>query len=592
MVAGGPYALRRGCGAGAVAGASIPSAQGTVNASPVASSDRAVYHPEHTAGQVARVLVLAITGVLMLLSFVGMAVLQDLRQHMVPFLVLYGVAFLGYAAAVAWSLRRPGRRGTLALMLGLAAAFRAALLFATPPTLSDDVYRFIWDGRLVNAGVNPYAHAADSPLLDPLDTPLRPLINHSDMASPYLPAAQALFAAVYRLGPESPFAFQATAALLDLLTGCVLLDLLRRFGLPGSRALIALWNPLAIVEFAHGAHGVDALMVLLIVLAFWLTVALRCRMLSAFAMAAATLTKGLPLLIVFLIARRWRLRHTIAYLALLVGACLPFALGAGWGLVGALDGRGLFGALRIYLAGWEFNAGIHHWLEASLSGLWTPGAAPQEIARWQPILAARLTMTFALVLVCLVAWRASRGAGDALALLRLAAGPVSAYLLLAATVHPWYVTLLLPLLPALPSGMGGAGRGARFVWPWLYFSWAVSLSYLSYLGPAPPREVALVRLLEYIPLYALLIWAARPACPSGLAASRGAVARPGRFMSILARARGGTPADGQAGAGQRAQHQAQAEEHPGLGLAGQEQQGDDDAQHAPAKAPQRGGDAP
>jgi alpha-1,6-mannosyltransferase len=464
------------------------------------------------------VLVLTITGLLVEMCFVGMVFLRDLRQHTIPFLGLYGLACLGYGGAVCWLLHGTGQRRTLPLILGLAILFRATLLFTTPPTLSDDVYRYIWDGRLTNAGVNPYAYAVESRLLDRFDSPQRALVNNSWMASPYLPAAQALFAAVYWLAPDSPLAFQVAAVLFDLLTGWLVTDMLRRLGLPRARALIYLWNPLVIVEFASGAH-VDALMICLMMVALWSLVAvqpIRGRagwptLSSVVALVAATLTKGLPALLLPVVARWWGWRQTIVYAGLILAVCLPFALGVGCGLTGPLDGEGLFGALRIYAARWNYNGGIYHWLEVGLSGYRTPGAVSPEVVGWGAIRAAKLIVVFILGLVLLLVWRKGRRCDDDPALLRLAAIPLAAYLLLTTTVHPWYVTLIIPLLPFLLAKEGEAARSGRFLLPWLYFSAAVPLSYLTYLDPANLREYDLVRLVEYVPLYLLLIWAAWPA---------------------------------------------------------------------------------
>jgi alpha-1,6-mannosyltransferase len=456
------------------------------------------------------VLVLAMTGMLVEVCFVGMAFLHDLLANMVPFLALYGMACLSYGSAIYSLLRGPDGRRMLPLILGLAILFRVTLLFITPPTLSSDVYRYIWDGRMMNVGVSPYAHPVDSPLLDRFDSPQRALVNHSWMASPYLPVAQAFFAAVYRLAPDSPLSFQVAAALLDLLTGLLVIDLLHRLGLPRTWALIYLWNPLVVVEFAHGAH-VDALMICLVMAAFWLLIAARSALLSAVALAAATLTKGLPALLLPVLVRRWGWRRILAYAGLVIAACLPFALGAGWGLLGPLDGEGLFGALRIYTAYWNFYSGLYHWLDAGLSTCWRSGTAPSEAAGWVPTLIARLTVLVALCLVVMVVWRRGRRCANNLALLRLAAVPLAAYLLLATTVHPWYVTLVIPLLPFLPPRRGEVASRRRLVVPWLYFSAVVSLTYLTYLDPVNPRESDLVRLVEYVPLYVLLIWSAWPA---------------------------------------------------------------------------------
>ena len=445
------------------------------------------------------------------------------------FLAYFFIAAIAYAVAVA----RLGRdRLSSRTIWAFAILFRLILLLNSPPTLSTDVYRYIWDGRLMNAGANPYAYPVESPLLDRFDSPQRAMVNQREMASPYLPAAQIFFALIYRLAPDSPIAFQIAAALLDLSAGWLVMDMLSRLGLPRARALIYLWNPLVVVEFAQGAH-VDALMICLSMAAFWFLIAVpaarqrRARLFtlgSVITLAAATLTKGLPGLLLPVVARRWGWRRTILCAGLIVAACLPFAWGAGWGLVGPLNGEGLLGAIRIYAAYWNYNGGLYHWLEVGLSGYPTPGPAPLEVVGWAPVMAAKLMVAFALALTLVVVWRlgqrwespssASEG-GDqdasspqSLALLRWAAVPPAAYLLLTTTIHPWYVTFMVPLLPFLLPKEGEITRTRRFLWPWLYFSMAVPLSYLTYFDPAHLREFDFVRLMEYAPFYMLLIWAA------------------------------------------------------------------------------------
>ncbi|MGD2039405.1 MAG: hypothetical protein PVH11_01175 [Anaerolineae bacterium] len=439
----------------------------------------------------------------------GIGLLGDLRRHTVPFLILYFLSFVPYAIAVWWSLRQGDQRRMLITLWAMALLFRITLLLATPPTLSDDLYRYIWDGRLANAGISPYAYPVDSPLLDAFDSPQRDLVNNSWMASPYLPVAQGFFAAVYRLAPDNPFAFQVAALLFDLLTGGLVVLLLGRMRLPRLRVLIYLWNPLILVEFAHGAH-LDALMLALTLVGLWVLIAKGSRWLSAVALAAATLTKGLPALLVPVLARRWGWRNVLLFAALFVLVSTPFAMDAGWGLAGPLDGTGLFGAFRIYSAYWNYNGGLYHWLEILLSGYSTPGAVPPEIVGWAPIRAAKLISLAALAGVLIAVWWRCRRCEDDLTLLRLAPLPVAAYMLLAPTVHPWYVALIIPLLPFLPPRKGEATRSGRFLVPALYFSAAVALSYLTYLDPENLREYTAVRIVEYVPLYVMLIWAAWP----------------------------------------------------------------------------------
>ena len=454
-----------------------------------------------------------LAGIVMEVCFAAIVALPILRgPSLKPFLVFFLLASAAYAMAVLWLGRAPlSVRGIWAF----AILFRLTVLLTSPPTLSDDVYRYIWDGRLANAGVSPYAHTVNSPLLDQFDSLERSLVNNAWMASPYLPVSQALFAAVYRLAPANPLAFQFLAVFFDLLTGWLVIDLLRMLNLPRARGLIYLWNPLVIVEAAHGAH-VDTLMICLMMVSLWALVAarrgaIRSLLLSVVALAAATLIKGIPALLVSVVGWCWGWRRTLLYVGLVVVALVPFGLAAGWGLTGPRDGEGLFGALRIYGAQWNYNGGLYHWLEVGLSGYRTPGAVPPEIVGEAPIRAAKLIMMVMLGLVSIaVAWKA-RGCKDDVVMLRLAAIPLGAYLLLTTTVHPWYVTLMIPLLPFLLPAEGEPSRSGRFIWPWIYLSAAVSLSYLTYLDPENLREYDWVRLFEYVPFYLLLIWAVWPA---------------------------------------------------------------------------------
>jgi hypothetical protein len=95
-------------------------------------------------------------------------------------------------------------------------------------------------------------------------------------------------------------------------------------------------------------------------------------------------------------------------------------------------------------------------------------------------------------------------------LLRLGLVPLGAYLLLTTTVHPWYVTMIIPFLTFLLPKVGETNWVGRFIWPWSVFSCTVVLSYLTYINPIKFQEYALVRHLEYLPFYLLLIWAGWP----------------------------------------------------------------------------------
>ena len=469
-------------------------------------------------------------GALTFLAGLGMAVCfgalnfyPSLRgPNVYPFLVLFLVAAFLYIISC---LRLERDRTPLLAIWILAILFRFLLIF-TSPTLSDDVYRYIWDGHLAGSGVNPYALPVNSALLDEFDTPLRALVNNSWMASPYLPAAQAYFVAVNRLFPQNPLAFQVSAVLFDLGVGWLIMGMLKLLNSPRRRVLLYLWNPLVVIEFAHGAH-VDALMLFLVAASFWFL--LRARpdarqenqrlSLSAISMAAAVLTKLIPALLAPLLIRRWGWPRLLIYLFILVGILGVFGYSSGFGITGDFDGSGLFGALRIYALHWNYNSGFYHWLETLLSGYRTSGAVPVELVRESPVRIAKgISLMFILISTIaagILAWKIDNPLKTgfrqrSISLLRLALIPLGAYLLFTTTVHPWYVTVILLFLPFLLPRIGEKSDLSRFIWPLIYISCSIALSYTTYADPGNLREFYHIRQLEYIPFYLLLGWAVYP----------------------------------------------------------------------------------
>jgi len=415
-----------------------------------------------------------------------------LRAQITPITLAWlGLACAAYAASLLWAERR--RAPTAALILGTGLIFRMTLWF-TVPTLSDDVYRYLWDGYLTNQGVSPYALPIDSPQLDYLDIPMRAQANNRWMASPYLPAAQFVFAGLTRLFPLTPLTLQIAMVIFDLGNGLLLLKLLRLAGLPDRRLLLYFWNPLVVMSVGHGAH-VDAWMTLLTLLAIWLALARHSARLAPVTLALATLTKILPILLLPVLFWRWRW-HPLMIFGLAIGTILTAAAGpAGWGLSGPLDGTGLFGAIRIYAEQWKFNSGLFHWLGASLLPGWGI-ANPTQIAR-------QIVGLGLLGMLVVIGWH-SRSRQSPRALLRLMAGPLLAYLLLTPTLHPWYALLPLVFVPFLAPAEQGSPRRWLAVLPWLYLSAALPLSYLTYLNPLDFRELAWVRWVEWLPTLILL----------------------------------------------------------------------------------------
>ena len=349
-------------------------------------------------------------------------------------IALWLIAHAFYLAA-AWVAIRPGapsaRRRILPLILIVGLIPRLALL-PTDPTLSDDLYRYLWDGRLTAAGVNPYPKAPTDPSLDRFRAGFETRLNHADVPTIYPPAAQLLFAATVRV-EATPRAWKTTLLVLEAALLLCLAFLLRARGLRPDRLLLYYWNPLVVVE-SFGSGHVDLAVAAFLILAL----ALHERRRDAgagVAFALAILTKYLPVLLVpaLLRARAWRTLAISAAVGLLL--FLPF-LGAG---------SALWGGLTAYARHWEFNGSLYPLLRAV-----APHGEGVRVA---------LAGLLAAVAIAIGA-RARTLTGAAL-------GTWVAFLIASPTLYPWYLVPAVALLPLHPD------RGI------LVFSGTVALSYLA-----------------------------------------------------------------------------------------------------------------
>ena len=124
---------------------------------------------------------------------------------------------MAYAFAVGWVLHRPpASRRTLGGILGAALLFRL-LLVPSAPTLSTDLYRYLWDGRLAVAGVSPYRHPPSAPEVAGFrDALVYPQLNHVHWRTIYPPGGQLVFAALAGLRLSSVIGMKLVILAADL----------------------------------------------------------------------------------------------------------------------------------------------------------------------------------------------------------------------------------------------------------------------------------------------------------------------------------------------------------------------------------------
>ncbi|MBC7912404.1 MAG: DUF2029 domain-containing protein [Pyrinomonadaceae bacterium] len=255
-----------------------------------------------------------------------------------------------YLVAAYLILRARPSRSSLLLVIIFAALFRLSILFA-PPYLSDDIYRYIWDGRVQASGINPYLHLpVDEPVAHLRDEEIYTKINRRDYAhTVYPPVAQVIYLLATRVS-ESVTWMKAFLVGFEALTLYALIQLLASFNLPAQRVLLYAWHPLIVWEFAGSGH-VDAAMIAFVSLAL-LARRRNSEVATGIALAAATLIKFYPVILLPALYKRWSWKMPVAFILTIALAYLPY-LSAGFKVLGFLPGytkeEGLQSGARFYL---------------------------------------------------------------------------------------------------------------------------------------------------------------------------------------------------------------------------------------------------
>ncbi len=360
-------------------------------------------------------------------------------------------------------------------LFGSAIGFRLLFLLA-PGQLSDDVYRFVWDGRFVAHGLNPYlylpsqvlgtnvAHAAG------LDKTLFQQLNSPHYFTVYPPVNQALFGLATWLSGGSLFWnvvwLRVPILLSEIGTLWLMPKLLRRLGRNPNRALLYGLNPLVILELTGNLHF-EAVMIFFVLLATWWLLE-HPWMASAATLALAIGTKLLPLVLLPLIVRQLGWRKGVLYTALTgvltVALFAPFA---------SLElAQNVFSSLNLYFQKFEFNASVYYLLRTV--GYWIKGYNTIERVGFWLSIATTLSILW-------IAFRRPKAPGSVP--IRVVA-TLTLYYALATTVHPWYITSLV-----------AASVFTRFRYP-LVWSALIPLSYGTY-RTLPYRENLWLTALEY-----------------------------------------------------------------------------------------------
>lgn len=411
---------------------------------------------------------LSAAGFSLLALYLAPPLVPDYSTAVTPFLVIYLSAFAIWGAVVWDTMRADEADGwALFIVVSFAILFRAAAL-PQDSILDDDLYRYVWDGRMWLNGINPYLYPPIHPALAAYrDDLIFPNINFPHVPTIYPPLSQYVFAGAVWIFGDSLVGMKLFWTFFDLLTVAALIGLLKTLGRNPVRAVIYAWCPLAVKEVAGSGH-LDSLAVFLTVIAAW--TAARRPALSSMALGAAVAAKLYPLAIAPFFIRRLGLRFLIAPAVTLL-AYAPF-----W----SAGPSKIFAGFTVYADRWMFNPGFFDVARRVFSIFSENGLEMAKAA-------------LGLAVAAVIAWLFRRDDGTTRKLSESVMWTLAALLLAAPTADPWYLLWFLPFMAAAPSP-------ALFAW--------TGLSFLSYGFYYEERDIAWLRAAEYIPVYALLLWEA------------------------------------------------------------------------------------
>lgn len=362
-------------------------------------------------------------------------------------------------------------------MITLGMVFRGIYLL-TFPELSDDVFRYLWDGMLTNQGMSPYALVPSdwqqAGLSESFGQMLHQL-NSPEYYSVYPPVLQSIFAASVWLGNgeilSSIIVLRVFVLLAEFGSMLLIWKLLQAWKLNTRNLMLYALNPLVIIEYSGSLHG-EVFMVFFLLLSLWL-LAVKRQWLSAVAFGLSVGTKLLPLMFLPFYIKRLGWWKTAIYggIAMLVAGVLfiPF-----W-TPELLDN--VSASLKLYFANFEFNASLYYMVR-EVGFRYRGYNIIGQTAVWLP----RVVLLIILLIALLNKDKEVRG------LPKLMLFAWFTYYAFATTVHPWYVAALAVFLPFVKY---------RFALAWLML---VPLSYHVYGNPELGESTWFL-LLEYVPVY-------------------------------------------------------------------------------------------
>jgi len=420
-----------------------------------------------------------IAQIFLLLAVVGIA-FGTQRTDSFQLLCMFTIAFGAYS----YLIYKPSYRASnLQLLIGLGILIRFILVF-TLPNLSDDFYRFIWDGRLLNHGINPFLELPSYYINNGLHSDFLTLdiyqqLNSQNYFTVYPPVLQAVFWLATWLFSNSILGSVIIMKLVLLACeiGSILLiiRLLAHFKMPKYQVLFYALNPVVMLELVGSIHF-EAMMIFCILLAIWLLVKGYWAT-SAIAMGVAVVSKLLPLMFLPFLIKRLKWKSIRYYIVVGITVILLFLP-----LLNPVFIANISESIGLYFQSFEYNGSIYYvlrWLGFQTAGY----NIISYLSPW-------LSLSVAL-LIFIIALKVKESGFKYLPQNILFA--LTIFYLLSTTVHPWYITSMVAFASL-----------TRFRYP-IIWSGLIFFTYINY-SYQPFWENIWIVVIEYMIVIGMIVY--------------------------------------------------------------------------------------
>lgn len=403
-------------------------------------------------------------GIMLEIFLAGILYLGDLREEIPLFLLFYFLAFLGFLGAARLCQQTGSRPECNPLLLPILIVFALLFritLFCSEPSLSEDIYRYLWDGKLVNEGINPYRFVPGASELFTMRESWYELINHKEIGTPYGPLAIMVFSVAERI-MSSVYFMKVPFILFDCLSIILILKMLKYSGMPESNIIYYAWNPLVIVEVAGSGHN-DSLGVFLLLSTLYFIQ--RGKYLGAAAgFAFAFLAKYFTLLFLPAVLKYFRKGEWVV---------IPLILFSGYIYFGEHLEPHILNLVQVG-SSWRFNDSLFSLLLFLTESLYL----------------SRVLVIGVMLALSIAVWHSRRSVLESAMIM------IGGALMLTTTVQPWYLLWMVPFLCFSPNRA------------WLLLTALTMLAYhvlIRYREEGVWAESLWIKIVIYTPFYALLL---------------------------------------------------------------------------------------